>query len=199
MQEREEAVIEKSEQTLQAKSSQNINNSGHVKSMTYEKSLQQFDVKEEKIKTPIDKLTSKPTAKATKQEKTESTIETNGLQSSGWNISPIPTSSPVSFPLNSSYPTPAFKQFLDTVATLLQNISWSSLIIYGNADSVGSAKYNEWLSLKRADRVKTYLVNKNIPSEKISVVGNGHTKPISNNKTKEGRQMNRRIDLELQK
>ena len=66
--------------------------------------------------------------------------------------------------------------------------------IEGHTDSAGSAKYNEQLGQERADAVKMYLYETHkVPLHKINVVSYGESKPVSPNKTKEGRAENRRI------
>ena len=49
----------------------------------------------------------------------------------------------------------------------------------------------------RVDNVKKYLVSKGIPSSKITTIGKGEAQPVATNKTKEGRQKNRRVDIEF--
>lgn len=67
--------------------------------------------------------------------------------------------------------------------------------IGGHTDSDGSAKSNQKLSLARAESVKAWLVSKGIEGSRISTMGYGEDKPISDNKTKEGKQKNRRIEF----
>jgi Outer membrane protein and related peptidoglycan-associated (lipo)proteins len=111
----------------------------------------------------------------------------------------IPSAASICFPFNSSYLTPSLKAFLDNLASVLKTHSWSMLIIYGNTDSRGTDSYNKWLSLRRANRVKEYLVHQNIPQAKVITVGSGKDKPIFTNATKEGRELNRRIDIQVTK
>ena len=67
--------------------------------------------------------------------------------------------------------------------------------ISGHTDSVGSDKYNLKLSQRRAASVKKYLEEKfSIAPDRLTTEGYGETKPIASNKTKEGRQLNRRIE-----
>lgn len=69
------------------------------------------------------------------------------------------------------------------------------ILIEGHTDNVGNAKYNEKLSQQRADAVKKNLVDKyGIEASRLSTKGYGLTKPIASNKTKEGRQKNRRVE-----
>ena len=67
--------------------------------------------------------------------------------------------------------------------------------IGGHTDSDGSDKHNQKLSEGRAESVKAWLVSKGIDASRISTVGYGENKPISDNKTKEGKQKNRRIEF----
>lgn len=72
------------------------------------------------------------------------------------------------------------------------------LIITGHTDIVGDADYNVGLSWNRAQSTKDYLVKTfNIPAEQIYVQGKGKVQPIATNDTAEGRQKNRRIELEI--
>ncbi len=69
-------------------------------------------------------------------------------------------------------------------------------MIEGHTDSTGSKELNERLSQERAESIEKYLVaNSLIPDEKISAKGLGDSKPISTNKTPEGRSQNRRVDV----
>ncbi|MBN2788795.1 MAG: outer membrane beta-barrel domain-containing protein [Candidatus Delongbacteria bacterium] len=70
--------------------------------------------------------------------------------------------------------------------------------IEGHTDSQGSAAYNKSLSGKRAESVMNYLTTKlNIPQSQLTAVGFGEDKPIADNKTKEGRAKNRRIEFRV--
>lgn len=86
---------------------------------------------------------------------------------------------------------------INWMANKLKTAEWKALIIYGNADSTGEADYNMALSLKRANAVKAALVSKGVPAVRIRTVGNGENKAFATNDTKEGRRLNRRIDLDI--
>lgn len=82
------------------------------------------------------------------------------------------------------------------VQTVIGEISPSRVVIEGHTDSIGGKKLNEALSVKRAEAVQEYLVaNNNIDRDQIEASGLGDTKPISSNKTAEGRAQNRRVDV----
>jgi peptidoglycan-associated lipoprotein len=68
--------------------------------------------------------------------------------------------------------------------------------IQGHTDNIGSAKYNEELGLLRAEAVRRYLNQKqSFPLHRINVISYGETSPIADNKTREGRNQNRRVAL----
>ena len=68
--------------------------------------------------------------------------------------------------------------------------------IQGHTDNIGSAKYNEELGMLRAEAVRRYLNQKqNFPLHRINVISYGETSPIADNKTREGRNQNRRVAL----
>jgi outer membrane protein OmpA-like peptidoglycan-associated protein len=83
------------------------------------------------------------------------------------------------------------------VGDILAKYADNRIRIEGHTDSSGSDSLNETLSRKRADSVRTVLVSRGVREEQITVVGNGETKPIADNATKEGRAKNRRVELHI--
>ena len=78
----------------------------------------------------------------------------------------------------------------------LRNKEFSTLTIIGHTDNVGNEKYNELLSLKRAETIAKLIVEKGFCSkEKITILGKGAQQPVSDNATEEGRQGNRRVEI----
>lgn len=87
------------------------------------------------------------------------------------------------------------KAILDKVTDVAKELSPKAITVEGHTDSVGSAEVNDSLSKKRADTVATYLKEQGMEKTDIQTVGLGFQKPLSSNKTKEGRAQNRRVDI----
>ena len=86
---------------------------------------------------------------------------------------------------------------LDELAELLKKKPEYQLKIEGHTDNVGSESNNLRLSEKRAKSVSKYLSNKGVDTSKFIVEWYGETKPIYPNDTKEGRQKNRRVEMDV--
>jgi OmpA-OmpF porin, OOP family len=86
---------------------------------------------------------------------------------------------------------------LDEVVGIMAQYPEYSLTISGHTDNQGDAKVNQSLSEKRAKTCYDYLVSKGVSSSRMSHAGYGSTQPISDNATKAGRDMNRRVDFNL--
>lgn len=85
---------------------------------------------------------------------------------------------------------------LDQVAEALKaQDSTKRMVVEGHTDSMGSDSTNQPLSLNRANAVRNYLVSRGVPAEKISAVGMGSTKGVTDNKTAENRANNRRVEI----
>jgi outer membrane protein OmpA-like peptidoglycan-associated protein len=90
------------------------------------------------------------------------------------------------------------KDELDKLATAVPNTKGYIITVEGGTDAVGPADYNYGLSERRASSVIQYLGSKyNIPAHKIYVIGLGKDKPVDDNKTREGRAANRRVNVRL--
>jgi outer membrane protein OmpA-like peptidoglycan-associated protein len=86
---------------------------------------------------------------------------------------------------------------LDQVVEILIKNPSTEIILNGYSDSSGSASYNEMISEIRANAVKSYLVGKSVEPPRIKAFGHGAQKFIASNKSAEGRQLNRRVEIEL--
>ena len=103
----------------------------------------------------------------------------------------------VLFDFDKSVLKPEGKAKLDDLASKIQGIALEVVIAIGHTDSIGSDAYNQKLSVRRAESVKAYLVSKGVEPNRIYTEGKGEKQPVASNKTKEGRQKNRRVEIEV--
>lgn len=90
------------------------------------------------------------------------------------------------------------KAKLDEIALKLQQTPSLMATITGHTDSVGSEKGNMRAGAKRADRAKAYLTTQHsVGDSRIATKSAGESMPIADNKTREGRKENRRVEVEL--
>ena len=92
---------------------------------------------------------------------------------------------------------PEGKAKLDDLTSKVKDINLEVIIAVGHTDSVGADAYNQGLSVKRAEAVKAYLVSKGIEGNRVYTEGKGEAQPVADNKTKEGRAKNRRVEIEV--
>lgn len=101
------------------------------------------------------------------------------------------------FDFDKSVLRPDGRKSIDDALAKLRGVDLEMVIATGHTDSVGTDRYNQRLSERRAAAVKDYLVSKGIPAAKITTIGKGESQPVATNKTAEGRQKNRRVDIEF--
>lgn len=86
---------------------------------------------------------------------------------------------------------------LDELAGNLSAVTVDAVIAVGHTDSIGSDAYNQRLSLRRVQAVKSHLVSKGVPAERITAEGKGEKQPLATNRTPAGRAQNRRVEVEV--
>jgi len=84
---------------------------------------------------------------------------------------------------------------LEKLASFLNHYPDRSAIIEGHTDNVGSDDYNQGLSQRRADSVKSYLMGHGIGSPRLAATGMGESQPLAGNDSATGRQQNRRVEV----
>ena len=104
-------------------------------------------------------------------------------------------SSDVLFPTNSSYLTDKAKVELAKLSKILKDDTSKKIRVDGHTDATGTEEYNVWLPDKRAASVKKFLEDNGVGASRITIKGHGPSKPVADNKTPEGRQKNRRVEV----
>ena len=132
-------------------------------------------------------------------QETASTIE----QTTVSKAEPVPEK--VSITLNVQFDTgkanikPKYHNDIKRIADFMSKYPSTSAVIEGHTDSVGTEVVNVGLSWRRAANIKAYLAEKfGIDSSRIKVIGYDYQKPITSNKTAEGRQKNRRGETHIE-
>jgi outer membrane protein OmpA-like peptidoglycan-associated protein len=83
---------------------------------------------------------------------------------------------------------------IDGLVKVMKDYPDLNVVIEGHTDITGTDAYNNKLSQQRANAVMKYMVENGINANRIKAQGFGKSKPIASNKTKEGRQKNRRVE-----
>jgi OmpA-OmpF porin, OOP family len=118
-------------------------------------------------------------------------------------VAPVPASEKVTyaadafFDFDKSVLKPEAKEKLDDLVSKTKEINLEVIIAVGHTDSVGTDAYNQKLSVRRAESIKTYLVAKGLEANRVYTEGKGEKQPVASNKTAEGRAKNRRVEIEV--
>jgi outer membrane protein OmpA-like peptidoglycan-associated protein len=89
------------------------------------------------------------------------------------------------------------RETLDNMTETINEYNETELVIMGHTDNTGSHDHNQDLSENRARSVSNYLRQKGISSNRLTTKGLGETKPVSNNTSASGRQLNRRVEIAI--
>ncbi len=104
----------------------------------------------------------------------------------------------VLFDFNRDTLTADAKAKLDDIAQQTSGMDRYVVELQGFTDKTGSSTYNETLSEARVQAVARYLANEHqVPVRSISMLGAGYARPVADDKTREGRKMNRRVEVKL--
>ena len=89
------------------------------------------------------------------------------------------------------------KDSIAKAAEVLVKFPDTYITVEGHTDSTGTTDYNQKLSERRADAVRDQLLRDGVPASRVNVKGYGESNPVADNSTPEGRQSNRRVQLEI--
>jgi len=103
----------------------------------------------------------------------------------------------VTFATDSYDVNASFYPVLSDVAVVLEEFNKSYVNVDGHTDSTGSDQYNLNLSQQRANSVAQFLVSQGIMPGRLIVQGYGESRPIADNATPSGRELNRRVEIQI--
>ena len=103
------------------------------------------------------------------------------------------------FDVNKSVVKTQVEFILDNIAKIMNENDDFNFIIEGHTDNTGVAEHNLQLSQERADAIKAYLIRKGVKSKRLEAKGYGQTRPIESNDTERGREINRRVEINVAK
>jgi outer membrane protein OmpA-like peptidoglycan-associated protein len=90
----------------------------------------------------------------------------------------------------------ADQEQLDKAIAFIKKYPHNKIRLEGFTDSIGSMKYNQRLSERRARATKKYLMkHAGVDAMRIATEGYGETRPVASNKTRAGRAENRRVEI----
>ena len=118
-------------------------------------------------------------------------------------VAPVPSSEKVTYAADAFFDfdkavlKPEAKEKLDDLVSKTKEINLEVIIAVGHTDSVGTDAYNDKLSVRRAESIKAYLTSKGVEANRVYTEGKGKKQPVADNKTAEGRQKNRRVEIEV--
>jgi len=118
-------------------------------------------------------------------------------------VVPAPTSEKVTFAADAFFDfdkavlKPEGRAKLDDLVSKMGGLNLEVIIAVGHTDAVGSDSYNQRLSIRRSEAVKSYLVGKGVEKNRVYTEGKGEKQPVADNRTSEGRAKNRRVEIEV--
>ncbi len=86
---------------------------------------------------------------------------------------------------------------MDDLVGKIKDINLEVIIAVGHTDSDGGDAFNQALSVRRAEAVKAYLTSKGVEKNRVYTEGKGEKQPVADNKTKDGKAKNRRVEIEV--
>lgn len=107
----------------------------------------------------------------------------------------VVTISDVLFDFNQYTLTDTARDKLSRIAAVLVAFGTLSPRLEGFTDNIGSDQYNLWLSRRRAEAVRNYLVSLGVPATTVTATGLGEMHPLASNDTAVGRRRNRRVEI----
>ncbi len=115
----------------------------------------------------------------------------------GCTLQKVTTLRGVTFELDSAELRPDSRTILSGVSDILKKYPDMQVEIAGHTDTTGSDSHNQSLSQRRAESVRSFLMESGVPPQQMTAVGYGETQPVHSNENREGREQNRRVEMRI--
>ena len=99
------------------------------------------------------------------------------------------------FDTNSTVVKQSFYSTMDKLSDVVTRYNKTTLTVVGHTDNVGTDKYNQDLSQRRAYSVAQYFESKRVAAVRLATAGKGEKEPVASNANEAGRQLNRRVEI----
>ena len=109
----------------------------------------------------------------------------------------VTMSDAVLFDVDSAALKPDARGTIEKLGDVMKRYADTGILVKGHTDGTGSEKYNQDLSERRAQAVTNFLIGTGVPAGRITAIGFGETMPVAPNDTADGRQRNRRVEIEI--
>lgn len=104
----------------------------------------------------------------------------------------------ITFDFDSAQIKPEYREILREAAQIIRGRPETNVLVEGHTCNIGPAQYNMGLSQRRAQSVSDFLVGEGVSAGRLQTRGYGLTNPRFNNDTREGRSLNRRVEMGLE-
>jgi len=104
----------------------------------------------------------------------------------------------INFDFDSAQIKPEYRDILREAAQIINDRPEKNVLVEGHTCNIGPAEYNMGLSQRRAQSVADFLADEGVSTDRLETKGYGLTNPKFDNNTREGRSLNRRVEMHLQ-
>ena len=122
-------------------------------------------------------------------------VESAPLEFTTTRRGPMLTLDDVLFDLEESTLRSGAQPIITSAASYLKNNPGRVALVEGHTDHTGDASYHGMLSEARAESVRQALIEAGAPADRVNARGYGEARPVASNRTLEGRQLNRRVEI----
>ena len=114
------------------------------------------------------------------------------------NVLMVTMTAQTAFDVDSTRIKSGFESTLNKISGIVNKYGKTHISLVGHTDSTGTNAYNQSLSERRAQSVKSYLIGQGVIEQRLAAYGMGEDKPRADNSTESGRTLNRRVEIVIE-